>query len=190
MLFMLYAAFSSINTVSPEGATPEINIEAAQQIALECPEEVQEQCTNTLRVDLLRIAEAYHAEVSQRGAEAASNSKKTFHTRSIKHIPSKARLLLERQLLNLVTPFVCAVRVGAVDVKFAASMLAFYGRFDATFNGLCHELINVLRDDALHSGRAWIASETILEALKGVRARGLTTLMPVFRGVLDGSHGI
>ena len=46
-------------------------------------------------------------------------------------------------------------------------MLSYYAYFSLDFDALCHELVAVMKDDALHSNRGWIVCETILETLKG-----------------------
>ena len=69
-------------------------------------------------------------------------------------------------LATLASALVTAVQVGALEVSHSVAVLRFYAHFSADFDALCQTLVHVLRDDALHAGRAWAVCATILDALR------------------------
>ena len=79
-------------------------------------------------------------------------------------VPATARTAL--RACALASALVTAVQVGALEVSHSVAVLRFYAHFSADFDALCQTLVHVLRDDALHAGRAWAVCATILDALR------------------------
>lgn len=117
-----------------------------------CPADVQQRCAVLLHSEL-EAARAAAAPAQPHVAKAAR----------------AARPLTPADLsvCALGATYVAAVRTGALDMPHAAAMLAYYAHLHTEFDALCHELITVLRDDALHAQRAWAVCETIVDALRG-----------------------
>ncbi|WFD45230.1 cohesin complex subunit [Malassezia psittaci] len=142
--------------------------DAQARLYLACPSKVQSQCAISAQAELNQSLEPFRKKT-------LSESKPT------KNRPAR-RPVSHRQLIGSNTPlrtvqasfqvgalssaFITAIKVGALDVQHSAVILRFYAHFDAGFDAHCQELVHVLRDDALHAGRAWIVCETLLSALQ------------------------
>lgn len=169
LILMLYALFFSLGGQEQDQGAG--NEDTAKSLRLDCPSDIQQRCTELLHSSLNKDLEVYRSQTLDRDATKKPQKK---GTKTETNMLSKTSLVLERRLLSLVSTFVCAIRVGAIDIKFSSVVLGFYAHFNAAYNAQCHELVNMLRDEALHADRAWIVCETILNALKQVR-RLLTT---------------
>ena len=109
-----------------------------------CPEEIQTRCATQFSTELQTLVPLYRAQGK-----------------------SIALLDTDMHISMLASAYVAALRVGALGVQHAAAILTYYGHFHSDFDRMCHEAVEVMRDDAMHSDRAWAVCETILEALKG-----------------------
>lgn len=133
------------------------------RLQLQFPGNTQQQCAAMLQYNLRMAAE----HVASIGApEAPARARKTRRDAGL--VPLSV-LMLYRRVNTFAAPTVEAIQVGAMDVKHAPVLLGLYAYFDNAYNSLCHDLVNVLRDDALHLHHAWIICVTILESLKSVR---------------------
>lgn len=124
-------------------------------VQLICPPDVQQQCAAVVGRELLNLVEPFHEHNAPRGRKQTKAS-----------VPP-ALLAKDLYLISLTSTLVAAIRAGAMHVRHAAPILAYYAWLSADFDALCHELVTVMRDDALHAERAWAVCETVLEALKG-----------------------
>ena len=120
-----------------------------------CPSHIQERCAALFATELHTLVSSYHEHNKSRPRKG------TF-------IPLDSTLLAsDLHLFTLAGVYAAAIRVGVLNVSYAAPMLSYYAYFSLDFDALCHELVAVMKDDALHSNRGWIVCETILETLKG-----------------------
>ncbi|WFD25032.1 cohesin complex subunit [Malassezia equina] len=124
-------------------------------VQLLCPPNVQKQCASVVGRALHDMVEPFHEHNAPRGRKQTRAS-----------VPP-ALLAKDLHLISLTSTLVAAIRAGTLHVSHAASILAHYAWLSADFDALCHELLTVMRDDALHAERAWAVCETVLEALKG-----------------------
>lgn len=124
-------------------------------VQLICPSDVQQRCAALASQELHQLVEPFHEHHVPRGRK---------HTKT--SVPS-ALLAKDLHLVSLTSTFVAAIRTGALHIGHAAPILAHYAWLSPDFDNLCHELLSVMRDDALHAERAWAVCETVLEALKG-----------------------
>lgn len=126
----------------------------AAALRLACPADVQQACAAAVDAELDAYAarfRAAQAHVPRRGAPTPP-------------VPATARTAL--RACALASALVTAVQVGALEVSHSVAVLRFYAHFSADFDALCQTLVHVLRDDALHAGRAWAVCATILDALR------------------------
>lgn len=136
---------------------------------LTCPPTVQRKCATAMHAELERFLPTFREEAEQ---AAKSSKRATRRTPRASSTPGTTLHLLYTglHLCALASAYVTAIRVGALDVRYSATLFRYYGQCNADYDALCHELVTVLRDDALHAGRAWVVCETIVDALKEVRA--------------------
>ncbi|WFD00990.1 cohesin complex subunit [Malassezia yamatoensis] len=142
--------------------------DAQARLYLACPPKVQLQCANSAQAELNQCLEPFR--------KGALSESKPTKNRTARRPPSHRQLMGSNTPLSMVrtslqvcalsSTFITAIKVGALDVQYSAVILHFYAHFDADFDAHCQELVHVLRDDALHAGRAWIVSETLLSALQ------------------------
>ena len=126
----------------------------AAELRLACPAHVQQACAAAVEAELEADAarfRAAQAQVPRRNAPTPP-------------VPATARTAL--RACALASALVTAVQVGALEVSHSVAVLRFYAHFSADFDALCQTLVHVLRDDALHAGRAWAVCATILDALR------------------------
>lgn len=133
---------------------------ALAPLQLPFPAHVQQQCADTLQSELGHALEHCTAAA---GADAPQRGRKSRRDAGLAPL---GVLVHQRRINSLAAPLVDAVRVGAMDIKHTPVMLGYYACFDNAFNALCHDLVSVLRDDALHLQRAWVVCAALLEALK------------------------
>lgn len=143
--------------------------EVQAELHLECPTDVQRQCATAMQTDLEPFLSVFREEAEQNAKPSKSRSARQPPRRSM--VPGSAMRSLQAglRLCSLSPTYVTAIRVGALDVKYSATLFRYYAQFNSDYDALCHDLVTVLRDDALHAGRAWVVCETIIEALKQVR---------------------
>ncbi|WFC96469.1 cohesin complex subunit [Malassezia brasiliensis] len=126
----------------------------AAELRLACPAHAQQACAAAVEAELEADAarfRAAQAQVPRRGAPPPP-------------VPATARTAL--RACALASALVTAVQVGALEVSHSVAVLRFYAHFSADYDSLCQTLVHVLRDDALHAGRAWAVCATILDALR------------------------
>ncbi|CCV00698.1 unnamed protein product [Malassezia sympodialis ATCC 42132] len=124
-------------------------------VQLICPPDVQQRCASVVSRELHNLVEPFHEYNAPRGRK-----------QPVASVPP-ALLAKDLYLISLTSTLVAAIRAGALHISHAAPVLAHYAWLSADFDALCHELVAVMRDDALHADRAWAVCETVLEALKG-----------------------
>ncbi|WFD34362.1 cohesin complex subunit [Malassezia cuniculi] len=135
------------------------------RLQLSFPEHVQQLCADTIQRELTNCLAQIAAVATP---EASAHTRKTRRDAGL--VPL-AVLMLQRRVDTLATPVVGAIRIGAMDIKHIPAVLGLYACFDSAYNNLCHDLVTVLRDDALHLQRAWVVCATLLESLKQSFAR-------------------
>ncbi|WFD21141.1 cohesin complex subunit [Malassezia caprae] len=124
-------------------------------VQLTCPPDVQQRCTSLVGRELHNLVELFHDHNTPRSRKQVKAS-----------VPPPL-LAKNLYLISLTSTIVAAIRAGALHISHSAPILAHYAWLSADFDVLCHELVSVMRDDALHGERAWAVCETVLEALKG-----------------------
>jgi cohesin complex subunit SA-1/2 len=69
---------------------------------------------------------------------------------------------------ELVSTFVRALHVGAVDISHSVSILANYQRFGPLFDQCCRFISDALREQGVYGGRGRMAADVAAEALEEV----------------------
>jgi hypothetical protein len=70
---------------------------------------------------------------------------------------------------ELVSTFVRAIHIGAVDMSHSASILANYQRFGSLFDQCCRFIADTLREEGVYGTKGRDAADVAAQALEEVR---------------------
>lgn len=70
--------------------------------------------------------------------------------------------------MSIITVFLQAISVGAVQVRHGAVLLAHYGRLGSTYDTCVKALIEVLRSEGLFNENGKLVAEVIIQAMREV----------------------
>jgi cohesin complex subunit SA-1/2 len=69
---------------------------------------------------------------------------------------------------ELVSTFVRAIHIGAVDISHSTSILSNYQRFGPLFDQCCRFISDTLREEGVYGGRGRTAADVAAQALEEV----------------------
>lgn len=86
----------------------------------------------------------------------------------IADILSRAELEEEYLFIDVVSTYLRAIRVGAVNVRHGAVLLAHYGRLGPAFDACVKIVIDVLREEGMTYGNADAVVTVVTQAMQEV----------------------
>ncbi|KAI6041487.1 hypothetical protein EDC04DRAFT_2565548 [Pisolithus marmoratus] len=79
---------------------------------------------------------------------------------------SKALLEQEYQFIATISPFLRAIRAGAVHVRHGAVLLAHYGRLGPVFDLCTKVIVDALREEGMYNDNGEVVVDVVTQALK------------------------
>ncbi|KAI6128214.1 hypothetical protein EDD16DRAFT_1550109 [Pisolithus croceorrhizus] len=155
-------------------------------LALQLDDEVQYRCAGFIQATIEQYAELLEDDrPSEELTERDDSSDDQEDVRAVKNVkgkgPSKTRsktpaersqpasrasLEQEYQFVATVSPFLRAIRAGAVHVKHGAVLLAHYGRLGPVFDLFTKVVVDVLREEGMYNDNGEVVVDVVTQALK------------------------
>ncbi|KAF8717150.1 hypothetical protein AX14_012211 [Amanita brunnescens Koide BX004] len=176
----LYVLFSPINAVDQEGAPLPTAL-----VPLTLDDEIQYRCAGYMQAEIERYAELVSetedkkqpgekesgSESEDSTVEKPQKAKKqpaqtTKNAEKETDILSRAELEEEYLFIDVVSTYLRAIRVGAVNVRHGAVLLAHYGRLGPAFDACVKIVIDVLREEGMTYGNADAVVTVVTQAMQ------------------------
>ncbi|KAI6015155.1 hypothetical protein F5J12DRAFT_519559 [Pisolithus orientalis] len=154
-------------------------------LALQLDDEVQYRCAGFIQATIEQYAELLEDErPAEELTEKDDSSDDQEDVRPVKNVKSKDRrktqsktpersqpaskapLEQEYQFVATISPFLRAIRAGAVHVRHGAVLLAHYGRLGPVFDLCTKVIVDVLRDEGMYNDNGEVVVDVVTRALK------------------------
>ncbi|KAI6104669.1 hypothetical protein EV401DRAFT_1893265 [Pisolithus croceorrhizus] len=194
ILMNLYILFCPTRPVTEDGQWLPTEI-----LALQLDDEVQYRCAGFIQATIEQYAELLEDDrPSEESTERDDSSDSQEDVRAVKNVrgkgPSKtqsktpaernqptSRVSLEQeyQFVVTVSPFLRAIRAGAVHVRHGAVLLAHYGRLGPVFDICTKVIVDVLREECMYNDNGEVVVDIVTQALKEMKRYGQNLECPL-----------
>ncbi|KAI6126831.1 hypothetical protein F5141DRAFT_1083660 [Pisolithus sp. B1] len=138
-------------------------------LALQLDDEVQYRCAGFIQATIEQYAELLEddkpsEELTEK--DDSSDDQEDCACREECQPASRASLEQEYQFVATVSPFLRAIRAGAVHVRHGTVLLAHYGRLGPVFNLFTKVVVDVLREEGMYNDNGKVVVDVVTQALK------------------------